>query len=460
MKLPPNDILENHLMPEKPCNILARYITPLSPLLISIIPIMFFSAEDYKKVNWNQYITMFVGILVPLILSDLGTFNISRIFGGQKSIVVMISDEYIYDRIIENIKLGTFVLLDKNLFLYATIYDQYDNIVKDRTANTRTNYTSALFGERISRFIFDGREYAYKKIGHLLFATSSSDMFVLMKYLEANKSTPTAIRVTSFKKNPNGYGADVLVHENTIVSPPLVVSDETEVQITNAIAQFQDNEHRCKLAKLGIKNKLSLFLYGPPGTGKSSIATYVANELHRNVFYFDKKDPDKFFDNHIKCIDLENTVIVFDDVDFLNMKNRFHTNDKGEQIMNKALVSLLAMLNGNDISNNSVFIFTTNYEDNFDEALFRSGRVTCKINISLMTPSMWEKLVYNVYGVRDFQMDHQITLSNAVCDFILPHINDYESFRSALLTSCPRDKSYLLSRDIENDSLYPPLASA
>jgi ATP-dependent 26S proteasome regulatory subunit len=96
--------------------------------------------------------------------------------------------------------------------------------------------------------------------------------------------------------------------------------------------------------------------------------------------------------------------------------------------MNKNLVSLLEMLDGNNTNDNSVMIFTTNHEDNFDEALFRPGRITGKLNISLMTPSMWTKLVNNVYGVEHFKFDHCITLSKVVQDFIVPNIDDYDAF--------------------------------
>lgn len=425
---------------------LKKYIMPLTPLLISILPIYFFSQEDYKKVNWNQYITMFVGIIVPLLIADICSFNLDKFFLRKTDNVnCVLTNIGIYDSIIKSVEDGTIKTGDSNWLLQVYYKDEFGNFSLSPTSNIVIK--AVMNHGKVCRFTFLEKEYAFiigDKELYYLFSSTQSDAIELIQYLtEKNKPClePEQIRVATIK-NVKGYGPDEIVYEHKVIRPGLLVSDDNEKCIQRAVQQFMDPDRRAKLAQLGCKNKLTMLLYGPPGTGKSTIALYIAGILNRNIFYVNKRDPDKFFKEHAKLIDFQNTVVVFDDVDFLNMKERKEVTAKtGETKANLNLMSLMEMLDGNCISNDSVMIFTTNHEDDFDPALFRPGRITNKLYISKMTLPMWTKLIFNVYGVKDFEptvspdIDLTMTLSEAVNKYIMPNIDDFEGFQSSLLAT-------------------------
>jgi hypothetical protein len=423
---------------------LKKYISPLTPLLISILPIYFFSQEDYMKVNWNQYITMFVGIIVPLLIADICSFNLDILLRTNNINCVLTNIE-IYNSIIKNVEDGTIKTGASNWILQVYYKDEFGNFSLYPTPNIVIK--AVMNHNQVCRFTFQEKEYAFLKGDKemfYLFSSTHSDAIGLIQYL-SEKSKPVLesdqIRVAT-TKNIKGYGPDEIVYEHKVLRPSLLVSEENEQCIQRAVRQFMDPCRRAKLAQLGCKNKLTMLLYGPPGTGKSSIALHIAGILNRNIFYVNKRDPDKFFKEHARLIDFQNTVIVFDDVDFLNMKERKEVTTKtGEIKANVNLIALMEMLDGNCISDDAVMIFTTNHENDFDPALFRPGRITNKFHISKMTPSIWTKLIFNVYGVKNFEtmisrdIDLAMTLSEAVNKHIMPNIDDFEGFHSSLLAS-------------------------
>lgn len=432
MKLPSDDIINNYMQrnDQKQNNALAKYITPLIPLLIAIIPLFFYSQEEYLKINWNQHIAMFVGILIPIVVNDIGSVNLrQKLYSKTQQFDIICVNEIIYNKIINSVRNGTIKQQSGNWILNVSYYDEFGNLTQSQTDTTTVRYDPAMCDDRICRFTFQDKEYAYKKSkNHVLFAACHSDTLLLLEHLEKTETRQfTNVRIATFM-NKKGYGSDELFYEHAIVSPQLIVDDDNEKLLTDIITRFVDPKQRIRMGKLGLKNKISLFLYGPPGTGKSSVAVYIASCLKRNIYFVDKKCTDKFFTSYSKLINYEQTVVVFDDVDFLDMKDRFKTCENGFVTMNNNLVSLMDMLDGNSIGDNAVLIFTTNHENNFDEALFRHGRITNKLNMSVMTPSMWSKLIYNVYGVKNFKADRRITLSVAVHDYIMPNIDSYEDF--------------------------------
>lgn len=124
----------------------------------------------------------------------------------------------------------------------------------------------------------------------------------------------------------------------------------------------------------GLNFKTGILLYGSPGTGKSSIATAIATYLKCDMIIIDTSS----FGN-LKIAEVTNSidadddmyVVLLDEVDAL-FKSR--DDEKSDDAKQKESDKLLSFLDSQQSPNNVVFVATTNYIDNLDQAVRRKGR--------------------------------------------------------------------------------------
>lgn len=146
-------------------------------------------------------------------------------------------------------------------------------------------------------------------------------------------------------------------------------------EISKLVNNWKTQEHKRKLLGGG---KLSLVFEGLPGCGKTLLAKHMAyltgsKSVHEGVY-----------DGKNKCVSYVNNsdkkcVIVFDDIDILWAYDRESDNQNNEIERSKAEALMAFMKFLDDADSNQIIIFTTNFYDRFDKALFRKGRVDARI---------------------------------------------------------------------------------
>ena len=150
-----------------------------------------------------------------------------------------------------------------------------------------------------------------------------------------------------------------------------------------------------------LKNRLTFLFYGKPGCGKTTVAMSIAKKLNRDIYFYPKNS------EQIKITDIpiSESVIVFDDVDFLNLEKRIvEANDKEEK-PNSKLIQMMEILDGYTIKeNNIVIILITNHKDKLDEAVVRNGRIDAGIKFEGLN----EIQMYNKLWKRFYEKDLQI----------------------------------------------------
>ena len=219
--------------------------------------------------------------------------------------------------------------------------------------------------------------------------------------------------------------------EKTIQS--VIIDKSIKSGLKDEIEKFIKNKPIYK--KFGISYNLGIMLYGEPGTGKSTIAKAIVNIINSiddslvytlypdiskkdwidrltneitglkngpdaslNIFNDDDNDEsDEYpmvssFCNN-KTTTSATIVIILEDIDIILGANR-----KDEKTIEdrQRLSNLLRLLDGQIITQNCIFIATTNryseLEDAFDEALTRDGRFDVKCYIGNFDRKMASKM--------------------------------------------------------------------
>lgn len=142
---------------------------------------------------------------------------------------------------------------------------------------------------------------------------------------------------------------------------------------------------------LGIKHNKGIILYGPPGTGKTLVARYLgqiinckniqiinANELLDCHYGVTEQRIKAIFDKAEYKPD-ELHLIIFDEIDALFPRRRGERDSFKKGHVNQ----MLSCMDGIKTRNNIIVFGLTNYLENLDEALIRSGRFGLHIKIDI-----------------------------------------------------------------------------
>lgn len=496
------EILENVLKKKNttPVTIVDRYVQPLVPLFISILPLYLSSNTDWSKVNTDTYINMFCGIMIPLLVKDLS--SISSIWGLLSKYAKLISNSFplfirnwfkknkIHQYRISN---GWHDFWD---YLSNSVDISIVNSTHDSNMEPLQSFNLTSVGEKIqlNRIILSNTIFILKlkdiQFGVLMKQKKNDPGSIFLTFSDpshvdvvnnsyhdyvSNRIRTKTSSICCFHIN-NTTKHVMITDVQTNVSPPLsdaILETKLKQTLMNSLNLFACPKNKAKLSKLCKRNQLSLLFHGSPGNGKTSLVMSIAKHLRRHVFIVDKSDPEKFFE-HIGLIHFPHYVILFDDIDFWDMQKRTITNNasglsspntiisitKPEESKNVSktynntgnplLMKLMELLDGWTSKNDVVFVFTTNYPENFDSALFRPGRISLNLKMEGMKEiQMWDQFMKNIYDV-DHSWRKQLTedqiqslcklnLSLATVSNLALNISECEDFIKLLV------QSYLVS---------------
>jgi len=145
----------------------------------------------------------------------------------------------------------------------------------------------------------------------------------------------------------------------------------------------------------GIPYKRSYLFYGVPGAGKTSMIQALAGRFGRNLCYLSPTHPELSDDCLKSAIERvpHNAIVVLEDIDALFGKGR----EKKIQQSPLTFSGLLNALDGVGNHDGMIFVLTTNFKDQLDEALIRDGRVDMRVHFDYCTPEQMEQLFDNFY---------------------------------------------------------------
>ena len=156
------------------------------------------------------------------------------------------------------------------------------------------------------------------------------------------------------------------------------------------------NQRKLKSKSMGILHKTGISLFGPPGTGKTSIAKAIAHRYGLTLVMINLANF-KSDDDLINFISVQagDSVFLLEDVDdFLGKVQRSKLNGKS----NISFSCVLQILDGIYSPNNSIFILTTNHEDELDPSVYRDGRINYRANITYPSNSEIKEFIESYFG--------------------------------------------------------------
>lgn len=169
----------------------------------------------------------------------------------------------------------------------------------------------------------------------------------------------------------------------------IFMGEKDLARVDNAVAQSFESDER--FDKLGRNKTIGILLEGPPGTGKSSLIQALASKYRKDIYYVDFSAKEGSFSSILSGISglPKNTFIVMEDIDCYEC-----THKRDEDTSKSAqLATILRMIDGIDLPDNSVVFATTNNVDILDEALTRPGRFDVRIHMGFADKCMAQKMI-------------------------------------------------------------------
>jgi chaperone BCS1 len=169
----------------------------------------------------------------------------------------------------------------------------------------------------------------------------------------------------------------------------IVLNDGQLERIINDLEWFLESENWYHTR--GIPYRRGYLFSGKPGTGKSSIVFAIAAHFNKpiNVINIGSvDDDDDLFTAVIKSD--PGSIILFEDIDCAMVSNdREKSKSKSAGV---TLAGLLNVLDGVLTPEDRIFIMTTNYPDQLDNALIRPGRADVHESIDYLKPAAQVRL--------------------------------------------------------------------
>eukprot|EP00656_Telonema_subtile_P033493 TRINITY_DN3716_c0_g1_i1.p1 TRINITY_DN3716_c0_g1~~TRINITY_DN3716_c0_g1_i1.p1 ORF type:complete len:485 (+),score=125.14 TRINITY_DN3716_c0_g1_i1:101-1555(+) len=169
----------------------------------------------------------------------------------------------------------------------------------------------------------------------------------------------------------------------TVAARPVhsvILPTETKQRLMSDLDDFLSTDTQDFYTEHGIPYKRSYLFYGEPGSGKTSLIQALAGHYKRNVAYIQPTHP-LMTDDSLRAAVQDapaESVIVFEDIDAMFSRTRENKVDKSPLTFS----GLLNALDGIGNPQGQLFVLTTNFKEQLDDALIRNGRVDLQVRFS------------------------------------------------------------------------------
>jgi len=214
----------------------------------------------------------------------------------------------------------------------------------------------------------------------------------------------------------------------------VVLPESTSETLIDDLSEFLSEETAEFYLEHGIPYKRSYLFHGVPGSGKTSMIQALAGRFGRNLCYLSPTHPELSDDGLKSAIEKvpQNAIIVLEDVDALFGKGR----EKKIQQSPLTFSGLLNALDGVGNHDGVVFVLTTNFKDQLDDALIRDGRVDMRVHFDYCKPEQMQRLFDKFYPPKRSESSEREKESTDAAD---PEIAALEAKLAALKKSKAAD---------------------
>jgi cell division protease FtsH len=179
--------------------------------------------------------------------------------------------------------------------------------------------------------------------------------------------------------------------------PPILPDDQFDTLRRNTIAYLR-RASLARIRELGGRPRRGVLLAGPPGNGKTSVCRWLWQECHRLRYEYRVVSPEMYRAARTGCEPVEAVkalfavsrrgIVFFDDLD-IALRDRAQAPDTDDQAV------FLAALDGIEVREGVVFVFTTNCPINLiDPAFKRPGRIDLVLQFDPPTAELRRRLIY------------------------------------------------------------------
>jgi len=175
----------------------------------------------------------------------------------------------------------------------------------------------------------------------------------------------------------------------------VILPAATKRKVIEDLEDFLEEDTSNFYLEHGIPYKRSYLFHGVPGGGKTSFIQALAGAYGRNVCFLQPTHPEMTDDSLKAAVQRapKNAIIVLEDIDALFDKNR----TKKHHNTPLTFSGLLNALDGCGHPDGQVFILTTNFKNQLDDALVRCGRVDLHVEFRHMDDEQAEEMFKAFY---------------------------------------------------------------
>jgi hypothetical protein len=258
---------------------------------------------------------------------------------------------------------------------------------------------------------------------------------VLQKYpVTRNKPQPSASLADSNSASGSDRGAldDFLNIDLWLRGDPTTVRTVLRERIIKPYKKHSE----ASLRRHKVKELRSALLFGPPGTSKTEITKAIAEELGWPLLEI---KPSEFLQGTLANVylkadeifedlaDLSGVVVFFDEMDALvQARGRGANLDIASQFLTTTMLPKLTRLHD---QGRVVFLMATNFQENFDAAIKRSGRFD--LLLCMGPPSLKEKQdkLYIVFGKEKGLTDTELDQAKKAGEHIRTYLASEDDIR-------------------------------
>lgn len=317
---------------------LGYILTRLPVIIARFIRNQFITTLNFNNSDWNKMQTF---TKVSSFLSQLTTESGSR--------TLMLDSAYIDGKDITVLTIG----YGKHFFFYRNRFMWLD---RQKLESSGSN----LLKEEITLCVF-GRKH---------------DIF---KDLLNDNQPPNEDHLLPISCWDNGWFVKTKTRKTGLDG--MALNSDVKKHFKESFEYFIDNEDVYR--KLGLPYKMTLVLHGSPGTGKTSVIRAMASDYNMNICNLNLSVmSDKSFSDSLMTVP-KNSIVVIEDFDSVGVTAQRKIEDENdtESISFLTLSGILNTLDGIASLDGVIIVMTTNYLQNIDSAILRSGRVDSIIEL-------------------------------------------------------------------------------